>query len=224
MDAFVHPSAVVDEGAVLGSGCKVWHFCHVQAGATLGEDTQLGHGAFVAGGVTIGRRVKIQNHVSVFAPARIEDDVFLGPGCVLTNVTNPRSEISRKHLYQGVHLLVGATVGANATILPGVTIGRFAFVAAGAVVTRSVPDYGLVVGVPARLDGFMSRHGRRLRGKVGEVLTCPESGLRYQLESEERLVSLDGAPEVPLLRAYYEDSRQTPKKDMPADLEPGETP
>ncbi len=178
MECFIHESAYVDEGAVIGKGTRIWHFSHVNAGAVIGERCSLGQNVFVAGGVIIGNNVKIQNNVSVYEGAEIEDDVFLGPSCVLTNVTNPRSQVVRKLLYEKTVLRRGCTIGANATIVCGITIGRYAFVAAGAVLARDVPDYALMVGVPARHRGWMSRHGHVLIKSEGEVLFCPESGLR----------------------------------------------
>jgi len=190
-ETFVHPTACVEEPALLGAGTKVWHFVHVQAGATVGEGCLLGHAVFVAGGATLGRGVRVQNHVSIYAGTLIEDDVFLGPSCVLTNVHNPRAALNRRHAYQGIRIRQGATIGANATLLPGVTIGRHAFVAAGAVVSRDVPDYALVVGVPARQEGWMSRHGQRLDPAPGTTVTCPEGGLSYRLGDDGALECLD---------------------------------
>jgi len=190
---FKHESAVVDEPCEIGEGTKIWHFCHVSAGARLGERCNLGQNVFIAPGVVLGSRVKIQNNVSVYAGTVVEDDVFLGPSCVLTNVSNPRSQIDRRDRYEQTLLRRGATIGANATIVCGVTVGRYAFVAAGAVVTHDVPDYALVMGVPARQAGWMSRHGHRL----GADLRCPESGFRYEL-SGERLRCLDLDEEAPL--------------------------
>lgn len=196
--AFIHPSACVDEPERVGRGTRIWHFVHVQAGAHIGEDCSLGHAVFVATGATLGRGVKVQNHVSIYAGVVIEDDVFLGPACVLTNVQNPRSAISRRHAFQRILVRRGATIGANATLLPGVTVGRHAFVAAGAVVTRDVPDYALVVGVPARQAGWMSRHGQRLTPDPGGCAICPESGLSYELRSDGSLVCLDLSEDAPL--------------------------
>lgn len=180
-DYFVHESAYVDEGARVGAGTSIWHFSHVMPGASVGRDCSLGQNVHIASDVVIGDGVKIQNNVSVFTGTTVEDDVFLGPSCVLTNVTNPRSQISRRNLYERTLLRRGATIGANATVVCGVEVGRYAFVAAGAVVTGDVPDYALMVGVPARRIGWMSRHGHRL-GKPGEdgIMTCPESQLRYR--------------------------------------------
>lgn len=180
-DYFVHPTAAVDAGADVGRGTKVWHFGHVMKGARIGENCILGQNVNVDGGVIIGNNVKMQNNVSVYTGTVIEDDVFLGPSCVLTNVTNPRAEINRHTLYEKTTLKRGCTIGANATIVCGVTIGRYAFVAAGAVVTKDVPDYGLVMGNPAKQAGWMSRQGHRL-GEPDEdgIMCCPEHGYRYK--------------------------------------------
>ena len=178
---FVHESSYVDSGARIGAGTRVWHFSHVMSGARIGRNCVIGQNCNVAAGAVIGNNVKIQNNVSVYAGTTVEDDVFLGPSCVLTNVINPRSQVNRHSLYEPTVIRRGATIGANATIVCGVTIGRYAFVAAGAVVTADVPDYALVKGNPARQSGWMSRHGQRLvkRGRNG-ILTCPESGYRYK--------------------------------------------
>ena len=193
----IHESAYVDAPCEIGEGTRIWHFVHVQAGATIGRDCVLGQNVFIGAGVEIGDRVKIQNNVSVYAGCVVEDDVFLGPSCVLTNVTNPRSEVNRRALYEPTRFRRGTTVGANATIVPGVTLGRHCFVAAGSVVTRDVPDYALVVGTPARRRGWMSRHGHPLHvDAVGEG-TCPESGLRYR-ETDGVLRCLDLDEDAPL--------------------------
>ncbi len=177
---FVHDSAYADEGAEIGAGTKVWHFSHIMKGARIGERCVIGQNVNVDGGTLIGNNVKIQNNVSVYTGAVIEDDVFLGPSCVLTNVTNPRSQINRHSLYETTLLKRGCTIGANATIVCGVEIGRYAFVGAGSVVTKKVPDFALVVGNPARQVGWMSRHGHRLGLPDSEgVMLCPESGYRY---------------------------------------------
>lgn len=189
MAASVHASAIVDEGAVLGEGTRVWHFAHVCAGARIGDDCSLGQGVFVGNDVHIGRNVRIQNQVSVYDAVTLEDDVFCGPSMVFTNVLNPRAAVPRKDEYRRTLVKRGATLGANCTVVCGVTIGEHAFVGAGAVVTRDVPAYALVVGVPARRIGWMSRHGQRLGLPVraaGEVLLaeCPTTGERYRLEGE----------------------------------------
>jgi UDP-2-acetamido-3-amino-2,3-dideoxy-glucuronate N-acetyltransferase len=195
---FVHPTAVVDDGARIGRGTKVWHFSHIMKGAQLGASCILGQNVNVDGGTIIGNNVKIQNNVSVYTGVVIEDDVFLGPSCVLTNVTNPRSQVNRHSLYERTTIKRGATIGANATIVCGVTIGRYAFVAAGAVVTKDVPDYGLVMGNPARLAGWMSRHGHRLVPDDMGVMTCPESGLHYHLVDHDHLTCDELGEETPL--------------------------
>ena len=187
MSAVIHPSAIVDDGAQLGEGTRVWHFAHVCAGARIGEGCSLGQGVYVGNDVAIGRNVKIQNNVSVYDAVTLEDDVFCGPSMVFTNVHNPRSAVSRKHDYRRTLVRRGATLGANCTIVCGVTIGRHAFVGAGAVVTADVPDFALMVGVPARGIGWMSRHGERLAlpaatdaGSEREAI-CPATGERYLL-------------------------------------------
>jgi len=192
MSFFKHESAYVDEGSEIGNETKIWHFCHVQTGARIGRRCVLGQNVNIANDVIIGNGVKIQNNVSVYTGTEIEDFVFLGPSCVLTNVTNPRSEVNRHSLYEKTLLRYGCTIGANATIVCGVTIGRFAFVAAGAVVTGDVPDYALMVGVPAKRVGWMSRHGLPLRTPDSEgIYSCPESGLRYRLDKAGSLHCLD---------------------------------
>lgn len=181
----IHESAYVDAPASIGEGTAIWHFSHVQAGATLGVGCSLGQNVNIGPDVVVGDRVKIQNNVSVYTGTTVESDVFLGPSCVLTNVTNPRSQVNRRALYESTRLRRGATIGANATVVCGVTVGRYAFVAAGAVVTADVPDYALVAGVPARHAGWMSRHGHRLHFREADdgtaEATCPESGLRYRM-------------------------------------------
>jgi len=178
---FVHPLAVVDKPCEIGAGTKIWHFSHILSGAKIGERSIIGQNCQIAGGVVIGNNVKIQNNVSVYTGAEIDDDVFLGPSCVLTNVTNPRSQVNRHALYETTKFGRGATVGANATIVCGIRLGRYCFIGAGAVVTKDVPDYALMVGNPARQDGWMSRHGHRLRDADAEgVMRCPESGFRYK--------------------------------------------
>lgn len=177
---FAHSTAIIDEGAQIGKGTRIWHFSHVLSGASIGERCSFGQNVTVAGGTIIGNNVKVQNNVSVYEGTTIEDDVFLGPSCVLTNVTNPRSQVVRRSLYEKTLIRRGATIGANATVICGVTIGRYAFVGAGAVVTKDVPDYALVLGSPARQCGWMSRHGHRLNNPDKDgVMVCPESRLRY---------------------------------------------
>ena len=178
---FVHDTACVDQPCKIGDGTKVWHFCHVCKNAVIGDNCNLGQNVFVASDAVIGSNVKIQNNVSVYAGTIIEDDVFLGPSCVLTNVTNPRSQVVRHGIYEKTILKRGATVGANATIVCGVTVGRYAFIAAGAVVSKDVPDYAMMIGVPARQLGWMSRHGIRLpKPDANGIMPCPESGYRYR--------------------------------------------
>jgi UDP-2-acetamido-3-amino-2,3-dideoxy-glucuronate N-acetyltransferase len=177
---FVHPSAFVDEPCQIGQGTKIWHFCHILPNVLIGKGCNFGQNVHIAGGVIIGDNVKVQNNVSIYTGTTIEDDVFLGPSCVLTNVTNPRSQVNRHSLYEKILIRRGATIGANATIVCGITIGRYAFISAGAVVTKSVPDYGLIIGVPGRQKGWMSRHGHILKPDGQGVMTCSESGLRYR--------------------------------------------
>lgn len=191
---FVHESAIVDPGAKIGCGTKIWHFCHVMRDACIGTGCILGQNVHIAPGVEIGNNVKIQNNVSVYTGTIVEDDVFLGPSCVLTNVSNPRAQINRHALYEQTVLRRGCTIGANATVVCGISIGRYAFVAAGAVVTRGVPDYGRVMGNPARLKGWVSRHAIPLPEPDEDgIMVCPESGLRYRYESPGvvRCVDLD---------------------------------
>ena len=194
----IHESAYVDAPCDIGAGTKVWHFCHVSTGAQIGKDCVFGQNVFVGSDVKIGNNVKVQNNVSIYTGCELEDDVFLGPSCVLTNVTNPRSQVSRQKLYERTLFRRGVTIGANATIVCGVTLGRYSFVAAGSVVTNDVPDYALVVGSPARRRGWMSRHGHRLGPPdTNGILTCPESNFRYR-ESDGVLRCLDLDEESPL--------------------------
>lgn len=184
----IHPTAVVDEGASIGAGTAIWHFCHVSAGAIVGERCVLGQNVYVGPGVRIGSDVRIQNNVSVYEGVEIEDEVFCGPSCVFTNVTNPRASISRKGRFEKTIVRRGATLGANATIICGGVIGRHSFVGAGAVLTTPVvPDYALMIGVPARRVGWMSRHGERLPPS----LVCPASNLRYEEVAPDLLRCLD---------------------------------
>ena len=191
MPVQVHPSAVVDAGATLGDGTAVWHFAHVCAGARIGARCSLGQGVFVGNDVLIGDNVRIQNQVSVYDAVTLEDDVFCGPSMAFTNVLNPRSAVPRKNEYRRTLVKRGATLGANCTVVCGHTIGSFAFVGAGAVVTADVPDFALVVGVPARRIGWMSRHGERLdlpSSGRGEA-QCPATGERYVLAGDKLLCS-----------------------------------
>ncbi len=198
-DYFVHESAYVDQPCRIGKGTKIWHFCHIMKDARIGENCIFGQNVLVAGGAVIGNNVKVQNNVAIYTGAIIEDDVFLGPSCVLTNVTNPRSQIVRHGLYERTVFHRGATVGANATIVCGVELGRYCFIGAGAVVTKSVPDYALMTGVPACRTGWISRHGIPLpKPDARGVMVCPESGYRYK-EIEPGVVRcLDLDEEAPL--------------------------
>lgn len=183
-DIFIHPSAVVDDGAVLGAGCRIWHFSHIMGGAELGAGCNIGQNVFIADGVRLGCNVKVQNNVSVYNGVVCEDDVFLGPSCVFTNVVNPRSAFPRRDCYSPTVIRKGATVGANATILCGNEIGKYAFVGAGAVVTAPVLPYSLVVGVPARHVGWISQAGCRLLFDCQGDAVCPESGKKYHKNGE----------------------------------------
>ena len=183
-DYFVHESAYVDAGAILGKGTKVWHFCHIMPKAVLGEGCNLGQNVFVANGVTLGKNVKVQNNVSIYEGVHCEDDVFLGPSMVFTNVINPRSAVNRKSEYAPTLVKKGATIGANATIVCGATIGEYALIGAGAVVRGDVPAYALMVGVPAKRIGWVSRNGHTLNFN-NNIAICPETGERYQLFNNE---------------------------------------
>ncbi len=181
-DYFVHASSYVDEGAVIGSGTKIWHFCHIMPGAKIGERCNIGQNVFIAADVAIGNDVKIQNNISVYTGVTLEDEVFLGPSMVFTNVINPRSHVERKDEYKATLVKRGATIGANATILCGVTLGQYAFVGAGSVVTRDVPAYALVYGNPARLKGWMCQCGNKLpfNSQTGQqTVACAHCGHTY---------------------------------------------
>lgn len=182
-DWFSHETAIVDDGARIGAGSKVWHWTHVCGGAAIGVNCSLGQNVFVANRVTIGDNVRIQNNVSVYDDVHLGDGVFCGPSMVFTNVHNPRAEVSRKDEYRATVVERGVTFGANSTVVCGHTIGRYSFIGAGAVVTGDVPAYALMVGVPARRIGWMSRMG----GKLGDDLVCPIDGTRYRLVGPERL-------------------------------------
>ena len=195
---FAHETAVIDEPVHIGPGTRIWHFCHVMAGAHIGRDCSFGQNCNVDRGVVIGDRVKVQNNVSLYTGLVVEDDVFLGPSCVVTNVTNPRCQVNRHALYESTLLRRGCTVGANATLVCGITVGRYAFIGAGAVVTTDVPDYAQMLGVPARQTGWVSRHGLPLTEPDEHgVLTCPESGLRYRAD-DGVMSCLDLDEEAPL--------------------------
>jgi UDP-2-acetamido-3-amino-2,3-dideoxy-glucuronate N-acetyltransferase len=196
---YAHPTAIVDQPAEIGAGTKIWHFSHVLAGAKIGERCIFGQNCQVAGDTVIGNNVKVQNNVSIYAGAHIDDDVFLGPSCVLTNVTNPRSQVNRHSLYEKTFIRRGATIGANATVVCGITLGRYSFIAAGSVVAKDVPDYGLMVGNPARRMGWMSRHGHRLDFPNEDgIMVCPESGYRYKEAQPGVLRCLDLDEDAPL--------------------------
>ena len=186
-----HESAIVDEGATIGEGTKIWHFSHVCSGAVIGNACSLGQNVFVGNQVVIGNNCKIQNNVSVYDNVTLEDDVFCGPSMVFTNVYNPRSDVSRKNEYRDTFVGQGATLGANCTIVCGVTIGRYAFIGAGAVVNKDVPDYALMVGVPARQIGWMSEYGEQLDLPLSghEEAQCPHTQQRYRL-NERKLVQI----------------------------------
>jgi len=194
----IHPSAVVDEGAVIGDGTAIWHFSHICSGAVIGKNCSIGQNVLVADNAILGNGVKIQNNVAIYGGVAVEDDVFLGPSCVLTNITNPRSQVSRKTLYEKTLIRRGATIGANATIVCGITLGRYCFIGAGAVVTKDVPDYGLVIGNPGKLSGYMSRHGHKLNFEDSNQAICRESNYHYEKLGEEvRCLDLDEDKTLP---------------------------
>jgi len=205
---FAHESAFIDDDCVIGAGTKIWHCTHVMTGAQIGQNCNLGQNVVVSPGVVIGNNVKIQNNVSVYSGTIVEDDVFLGPSCVLTNVSNPRSQVNRHSLYETTVFKRGCSIGANATIVCGVTIGRYAFVGAGTVITKDVPDYALMVGNPGRQLAWMSRHGHRLgEPDASGVMRCPESGYRYTLTAPGVLRCLDLDEEAPLPAALSKGSK-----------------
>ena len=180
---FAHETAVIDSGCQIGDGTKIWHFSHIMSGCIIGQQCSIGQNVVISPEVSIGNRVKIQNNVSVYTGVVCEDDVFLGPSAVFTNVINPRSAIVRKNEYKATIVRKGATIGANATIVCGITIGKFAFIGAGAVVTKNIPDYALVVGNPARQTGWMSEYGHKLKFNAEGWAVCPESQERYRLDN-----------------------------------------
>ena len=179
---FAHETAVIDENCQIGEGTKIWHFSHIMTGCVIGTNCNIGQNVVISPEVVLGNNVKVQNNVSVYTGVTCEDDVFLGPSCVFTNVTNPRSAVNRKTQYARTHVGKGATIGANATVVCGHDIGAYAFIGAGAVVTKHVPDYALLVGNPARQLGWMSEYGHRLYFDAEGIAECPESHEKYQLK------------------------------------------
>lgn len=186
---FAHETAVIDAGCEIGQGTKIWHFSHIMSGCKMGENCNIGQNVVISPQVILGKNVKVQNNVSIYTGVICEDDVFLGPSMVFTNVINPRSAINRKNEYAKTVVKHGASIGANATIVCGHDIGRFAFIGAGAVVTKNVPDYALVIGNPAKQTGWMSEYGHKLSFDKNGLATCPESQEKYQLK-EGRVVKL----------------------------------
>jgi UDP-2-acetamido-3-amino-2,3-dideoxy-glucuronate N-acetyltransferase len=186
-EVFVHESAYVDEGCTLGAGTKVWHFSHLMRGCKVGENCNIGQNVFIAEGVTLGRGCKVQNNVSIYQGVTCEDEVFLGPSMVFTNVLNPRAAVSRKDEYRPTLLKKGVTVGANATIVCGHTLGEYCMIGAGAVVTKDVPAYALMAGVPAQQIGWVSRHGERLSFDANGYAVCPATGEQYQLDDNHKI-------------------------------------
>ena len=182
-DYFVHESSYIDDGAEIGTGTKIWHFCHVMPHAKIGERCNIGQNVLVSSDVTIGNNVKIQNNVSLYTGVTIEDDVFLGPSMVFTNVINPRSHVNRKDEYQKTLIRKGASIGANATIICGTTLGQYCFVGAGAVVTKDVPDYALVYGTPAKLQGWMCECGEQIKFE-NQHATCIKCGKKYMKQNQ----------------------------------------
>ena len=180
---YEHPTAVIDEGCNIGSGTKVWHFCHIMPNCVIGENCNIGQNVVISPEVVLGKNVKVQNNVSIYTGVQCEDDVFLGPSMVFTNVVNPRSAVVRRGQYEKTIVRKGASIGANATIVCGHDIGKFAFIGAGAVVTKHVPDYALVIGNPARQTGWMSEYGHKLIFDQNGKAACPESGEVYLLEN-----------------------------------------
>lgn len=180
---FAHPTAIIDEGCIIGQGSRIWHFTHIMSGCEIGERCNIGQNVVVSPGVVLGRNVKVQNNVSIYTGVICEDDVFLGPSMVFTNVINPRSSVNRKEQYLQTMVRKGATIGANATIVCGNEIGKFAFIGAGAVVTKNVRAYALVVGNPAKQTGWMSEYGHKLKFDKEGYGVCEESGERYRLEN-----------------------------------------
>ena len=185
VEYFAHETAIIDEGCQIGAGTKIWHFSHIMSNCVIGERCNIGQNVVISPEVVLGNNVKIQNNVSVYTGVTCEDDVFLGPSMVFTNVTNPRSAVNRRNQYAKTHVGKGATIGANATVVCGHDIGAYAFIGAGAVVTKTIPPYALVVGNPSRQIGWMSEYGHRLHFDADGHATCPESGEHYQLKDGE---------------------------------------
>jgi UDP-2-acetamido-3-amino-2,3-dideoxy-glucuronate N-acetyltransferase len=179
---FAHETAVIDEGCKIGRGTKIWHFSHIMTGSEIGEKCNIGQNVVVSPGVKLGRNVKVQNNVSIYTGVICEDDVFLGPSMVFTNIANPRSAVIRKDSYESTIVEKGASIGANSTIVCGNTIGTFSFIGAGAVVTKDVKPYALVVGNPARQTGWMSEYGHKLKFDENGIAVCPESGEKYRIQ------------------------------------------
>ncbi len=178
---FAHPSAVIDQGAKIGTGSKIWHFCHIMSGSEIGENCNIGQNVVISSEVKLGKNVKVQNNVSIYTGVTCEDDVFLGPSMVFTNVNNPRSAVIRKNQYLKTNVGKGASIGANATIICGHNIGEYAFIGAGAVVTKDIPAFALVIGNPAKQTGWMSEFGHKLRFDANGLAICPESKQEYSL-------------------------------------------
>jgi len=198
-DYFIDPSSIVHESARIGSGTMVWHFCHIMKDTRIGSRCSFGQNCHVGEGVLVGDNVKVQNNVSIYSGTTIEDDVFLGPSCVLTNVTNPRSQVKRRSIYERTLIRRGTTIGANATIVCGIALGQYSFIGAGAVVVHNVADYRLILGNPGRAAGWMSRHGHRLGNPNQDgIMRCPESGFRYKEIEPGLLRCLDLDEDEPL--------------------------
>lgn len=190
MSFSAHPTAVIDEGCTIGEGTKIWHFSHIMPGCVIGNNCNIGQNVMVAPTVVLGNNVKVQNNVSIYSSVTCEDNVFLGPSMVFTNVINARSSVSRKNEFRKTIVRKGASIGANATILCGLEIGEYAFVGAGAVVTKSVPDFALVAGNPARQKGWMSRNGYKLQFNPEGIAICPETKEKYNLQNNRVTISL----------------------------------
>jgi UDP-2-acetamido-3-amino-2,3-dideoxy-glucuronate N-acetyltransferase len=182
---YAHETAVIDDGCTIGAGSKIWHFSHIMPNCIIGENCNIGQNVVISPEVVLGKNVKVQNNVSIYTGVQCEDDVFLGPSMVFTNVINPRSAVNRRGQYERTIVMKGASIGANATVVCGHNIGKFAFIGAGAVVTKHVPDYALVIGNPARQTGWMSEFGHKLTFDKDGLAICPESGERYKLQDQK---------------------------------------